>query len=141
MTIPAGTGEAPSRPSAKRRVAAAGALIALVAAVGLAVAGVLREPLRLVLVLVLVIAAVVAGWTALVHRGGRRAAAAAVAVVALAGIVVLLVTGSLLRLALVVGLVLLATAAARVALGHHLAPASGALTALLRVLAGQRPAR
>ncbi len=110
-------------PSAGRRVAAAGAMAALVAAVVLAALGLLRDPLRLPLVLLLIVIAVVAGWTALVRRGGRRVAASAVAVLALAGVIAVLLGGSPLRLALVVGLMLLATAAARVALGHDLATA------------------
>jgi hypothetical protein len=64
-------------PSDRRRFAAAGALIALVAAAGLAAAGLVRESLRLVVVLILVVAPVTAAWPALVHRGWRRAAAVA----------------------------------------------------------------
>jgi diacylglycerol kinase family enzyme len=123
MNDVAGTapGSATAPPSARRRLAAAGALLALVAAVALAATGFLQDPLRLLLALLLVVVAAVAGWTALVHRGGRRVAATAAAVAALIGLVALLVAGSPVLLAIVVGLVLLATAAARAALGHDLA--------------------
>jgi hypothetical protein len=58
----------------------------------------------LLVAVVLIIAAVMAGWTALAHRGAVRALAAAVAVAALLGLGVLLVVGSPLRLAVLVGL-------------------------------------
>jgi diacylglycerol kinase family enzyme len=109
-------------PSAGRRAAAALALVALLAAVVVATVTLLRDPGRLLLALLLVVAAVVAGWTALVNRGGRRVAATALAGLALVGMLVLLI-GSVLELAVLVGLVLLSTVAARVALGHDLAAA------------------
>ena len=59
--------------------------------------------------------------TALVNRGTARTVAAGIAIVALLVLVVMLVFGSPVRLALLVGLVLISTAAARVALGHDLA--------------------
>jgi diacylglycerol kinase family enzyme len=111
-------------PGAGRRAAAAGALIAMLAAVVFVAASLLQNPGGLLLALLLVVIAVVAGWTALVNRGGRRLAAAAVAVLGLIGIVVLLI-GSVVQLTILVGLVLLSTAAARVALGHDLARAPG----------------
>src|SRR5439155_6822030 len=111
-------------PPARRRAAAALALAALLAALVVAAVTFLQDPGRLLLALLLVVVAVVAGWTALVNRGGRRIVTAAVAGLALAGLVVLLI-GSVLQLAVAVGLVLLSTAAARVALGHDLAHAPG----------------
>ncbi|OLL76486.1 Transcription regulator [contains diacylglycerol kinase catalytic domain] [Pseudonocardia sp. Ae168_Ps1] len=119
---PPGAASAPlDPPSAGRRLAAAGALVALLVA-AIVMLSLLRDPLAMVLGLVLVVVTVVAGWTALVNRGTRRVLAAAVAVAALAGTVwVLLLTGSVLRLVSVVVLVLLATAAGRVAIGHDLA--------------------
>ncbi len=113
----------PARPAPTllRRLAAAGALAALLLAIALAVAGFLDDPLRLVVSLLLILAMVMAGWTALVNRGAARAVAAGVSIVALVALVVLLVLGSPVRLALLVGLVLISTAAARVALGHDLA--------------------
>jgi hypothetical protein len=71
MSIAVGNGDRLAPPD-RRRFSAAGALIALVAAAGL-----VRESLRLVVVLILVVAPVTAAWPALVHRGWRRAAAVA----------------------------------------------------------------
>src|SRR3954469_12689059 len=105
------------RPSAARRGAPAGALIALLAAVALAIAGLVRDPLRLVAVVLLVLVAVLAAWTALVHRGAHRMLATAVAAAAVVGVVVLLVSGEPVRLLILVALVALSTAASRVALG------------------------
>jgi diacylglycerol kinase family enzyme len=120
------TGRTPSAPipPLRRRAAAALALAALIAAVVVAAVALVQDPGRLLLASILVAAAVIAGWTALVNRGGRRLAATALAGLALAGMVVLLI-GSVLQLAIALGLVLLSTAAARVALGHDLAHAPG----------------
>src|SRR4051794_29460220 len=106
-----------ARPSAGRRWAAAGALVALLAAVAVAIAGLVSDPLRLVAVVLLVLVAVLAGWTALVHRGGHRILATTVAVAAVVGVIVLLVSGEPIRLLILVVLVALSTAASRVALG------------------------
>ncbi|GEL19770.1 diacylglycerol/lipid kinase family protein [Pseudonocardia asaccharolytica] len=120
--IPSGASSSPPRPSAGRRAAAAAALIALAAAAAVVVAGLVQHPARLPVALLLVFVAVVAAWTALVHRGTRRLVATALAVVALAAVIVLLDVGSLVRIAIVVGLVVVSTAAARVALAHDLSP-------------------
>jgi diacylglycerol kinase family enzyme len=110
-------------PSPGRRVAAAGALLGLAAALLVVVLAVVRNLGLLVLTLGLVALAVVAAWTALVHRGTRRVVAAVVAVVALAGAVLLLLGAtSIVRIALLVALVVASAVAARVALGHDLAP-------------------
>ncbi|WP_405415783.1 diacylglycerol/lipid kinase family protein [Pseudonocardia alni] len=135
MEIPAdvplvGATPAHPAPTPRRRLAAAGALVALVSAVVVAVAGFLDDPVRLPLALLLILAAVMAGWTALVHRGGRRAVAAAVAAAALLGLVVLFVSGSPLRLAVLVALVVLSMAGARLALGHDTADASATARAV-----------
>jgi diacylglycerol kinase family enzyme len=116
-------GATPTRPAptVHRRLAAATALIALPLALALAIDGLLHDPLRLPLAVLLILGAVIAGWTALIHRGAARATAAAAAVVAVLGLAGLLVFGSPLRLAVLVGLVLLATAAAGVALGRDMA--------------------
>jgi diacylglycerol kinase family enzyme len=119
----AGAVAGPARPTVGRRVAAAVALLALVAALVLVVAALLRDPVRLVAGLVLVAVAVMAGWSALVHRGTWRVLAGVVAVAALVAVVVLLLVGSILRIALVVVLVLVSTAAAKVALGRDMAEA------------------
>jgi diacylglycerol kinase family enzyme len=110
-------------PSVGRRLAAAIALLAAVAAVVLTVAAFLRDPLRLVGALVLVLVVVVAGWTALVRRGPGRVIATVVAVLALGALLVLLLAGSLLVMAALAGLLVLAIGMCRVALGRDLAQA------------------
>ncbi|QJY47969.1 diacylglycerol/lipid kinase family protein [Pseudonocardia broussonetiae] len=110
-------------PTAGRRVAAAGALVALLLAITLAVVGFLDDPVRLLVAVVLVTVVAMAGWTALVNRGTPRVIAAVAAGAALLGLVVLLLTGTPLRAAGLIGLVLVSTAAARVALGHDMATA------------------
>jgi hypothetical protein len=92
----------------------------LLAAAVLVIVSLFDNPIRLVAGLALLGLAVMAGWAALVHRGGRRAVAAAVAVLALIGLVLLLPTGSVLRLAVVVALVAISMVAARVALAKDL---------------------
>ncbi|WP_344022914.1 diacylglycerol/lipid kinase family protein [Pseudonocardia kongjuensis] len=124
-------GPSGARPSTRRRLAAALALAALVAAAALVVLALLTDPLAMVAGVLLVVLAVLAGWTALVRRGARRAVAAVVAVAALLSTVgVLLLAGSVLRLVAVVVLVPLATAAARVAIGRDLAPEPSAARAV-----------
>jgi diacylglycerol kinase family enzyme len=119
--------EHPGVPSVGRRVAAAVALLALVVAVVMIVAALLRDPVRLVAALVLVVVAVMAGWTALVHRGPWRVVATVVAVVAIAVVIVLLAAGSLVTMAVLIAVVLLSVVAGRVALGHDLAEAPAGL--------------
>jgi diacylglycerol kinase family enzyme len=106
-----------------RRLAAAGALLALVAAVVVVFLAVVRNVGLLILTLALVTLAVVAAWTALVRRGTHRVVAAVVAVVALVGVVLLLLGAtSIVRIVLLVLLVMAASAAGRVALGHDFVP-------------------
>jgi hypothetical protein len=110
-------------PSATRRIAAAGALLGLVAAIVVVALAAVRNLGLLIVTLALVTLAVVAGWTALVHRGARRVVAGVVAVAALVGAVLLLLgVASILRIVLLVVLVMASAAAARVALGRDLAP-------------------
>ena len=109
------------RPAPIRRLAAATALLALAGAVAVVALSIVSDLGRLVLTLVLVALAVTAAWSALVCRGVRRALAAALAVAALVAAVLLLDVTSLVRIVLVVGLVVLAVAAARVAIGRDLA--------------------
>jgi diacylglycerol kinase family enzyme len=117
-------GDAPDRgaraappPTTRRRLAAAGALLALLAALAVVVAALLHAPGRLVAVLLLTTGAVVAAWTALVHRGVRRLAAATGAGCAVVGVVALLVSRSLPWLVLLLALMAASGAASRVALG------------------------
>lgn len=98
------------------RVAAGVALVAALAALAIAVAGLARDPTRLVLVVAAIVVAVLAGWDALVHRGLRRYLVGALAAVAVVGVVLLLDLQALLRIAVVVALVLGSLAAARYAL-------------------------
>jgi diacylglycerol kinase family enzyme len=98
------------------RWAAVGALLALAAALALVVWALWQHPLRLPFTLLLILVAVLAAWTALVHRGAVRIAAVVVAAAALVGVVVLLDVGSVVLLVCVVACAALATAAARVAL-------------------------
>jgi diacylglycerol kinase family enzyme len=76
----------------------------------------------------LIVMAMAAAWTALVHRGIRKVLAATVAVAALVAIVALPDVRSFLLLATVVGLVVLSTAAARVAIGRNPATVTGTRT-------------
>jgi hypothetical protein len=87
-------------------------------------AGLLNHPLRLPLALIALCIALMAAWTALVHHGTRRVLAGVVAVVALVGLVALLDLRSIVRIIVVIGLVLVSAAAARVALAHDLAAAT-----------------
>jgi diacylglycerol kinase family enzyme len=114
----------PPRPTVGRRIAAVVALLALVAALVMVVAALLRDPIRLAATLILVVLAVMAGWSALVHRGTWRVLATVVAVAALVAVVVLLLAGSIVRMALVVVLMLVSAAAAKVALGHDMVETS-----------------
>jgi diacylglycerol kinase family enzyme len=98
------------------RFAAAAALMAALGAVVIAVAGLVREPVKLALVVAAVVLAVLAGWDALVHRGIRRYGAAAIVAGALVGAVLLLDLHAVLRIVGVVVLVMASLAAARVAL-------------------------
>jgi len=112
------------RPSVGRRAAAAAGLLAAVGALALVVAGLFNSPLRLGLAVIALCVALMAAWIALVNHGTRRVLAGVVAVVALIGLVALFDLGSIVRISLVVGLVLVSTAAARVALARDLAPAA-----------------
>jgi diacylglycerol kinase family enzyme len=105
------------RPSAGRRLAAAAALGALLVALVVVAAALLHQPGRLLAVLLLTMAAVLAAWTALVHRGARRITAGVVAGCATVGVVVLLLSGSLPRLVLLLGLMAASAAGTRTALG------------------------
>jgi len=118
MTIESG-----DRPiSFGRRAAAALALLAFAGAVAVVVAGLARHPVMLPLALVLLAFAVAAGWSALVRRGVWRVVAATVAVAALVTITLLPDTMPFVLLAVVIGLVVLSTGAAGVAIGRDLVP-------------------
>lgn len=102
------------QPTASRRLAALAALaLAAVVAVG-ALVLVVREPVRLLVVIGLLAGLVVALWFALTRSGGLRAAAGAVAGACLAGTVAVLLRGA--PVVVLSGLALLAVA---VALGRY----------------------
>ena len=129
---PPGTG-----PSASRRWAAGGAVLAAVAALVVVVIALWGDLGWLVVAVVALLVAVAAGWAALVHRGTTRVVASIVAVLALIGLVVALLRAvSLVELVLVVVLLALSGSAARYALGHDLA--ADPLGASARVAPAQR---
>ena len=110
------------RPSASRRWAAGGALLAAVAALVAVVIALWGDLVWLVIAVVALLLAVMAGWAALVHRGTTRVVASIVAILALIGLVIALLRAvSLLELVLVAVLLALSGSAARYALGHDLA--------------------
>lgn len=111
----------PESTSLARRVCAVLALAALATAVIVVVVTLVRDPLELVAALVLLSLVAVGGWAALVRRGWRRVVLAIVAVAALVGITFLPDLRTFVVLALLVGLLLLAAIATRVAIGHDLA--------------------
>jgi diacylglycerol kinase family enzyme len=116
----------------RRRLAAVAALVVGAATALLAVAIVVTEFPRGLLVVACVALAAAAGWYGLLRRGAARTAGLAAAGLALAAIVVLLVAGgSLLAQAFVLAGVLITLAAARTGLKAHVD--------LLRVAPPQRP--
>lgn len=122
---PGGARAAP-RPAPSPRAAAAVALLCLPAALAVVVWSLMRNPLQLVLGLVLIAVAVLAAWTALVHHGVARLLATLAAVVALAATVALPEARVAAVIAALTGLAALSTATAGFAIGHDLAPVTGA---------------
>ncbi|WP_326834621.1 diacylglycerol kinase family protein [Amycolatopsis rhabdoformis] len=108
-------------PSLARRACALGALLALAAAIVVVVVAAVRSPWQLVLAVVLLVIATIAAWAALVRHGLARVVLAIVAVVALLAIIALPELRTYVVLPLVIGLMVLAALAARVAIGHDLA--------------------
>ena len=100
----------------RTRCAAGASLAAALGAAAIVVAGLVREPVRLPLVLAAVVLALLAGWDAMVHRGVRRYVAGAIAAGALISGVLLFDLHALWRVLGVIVLVLASLAAARVAL-------------------------
>ncbi|KAA9163604.1 diacylglycerol kinase [Amycolatopsis acidicola] len=110
------------RPSVTRRVCAALALVAALAALGTAIGALARHPVQLVIAVVLVLIAVGAAWAALVGRGARRVFAGVLALVALAGILLLPDLRAFLLMIVVIALCAASGALARIAFAHDLAP-------------------
>jgi diacylglycerol kinase family enzyme len=107
---------------APRRLAAILALLAPVALLAVSVAVLLRRPLLVLVAVVCVGTGVGAAAFAITRTGLQRAAAAALAVLALGTAIVLqlVAVGSLLGLLLVVGLIVVAGATTKFALGRDL---------------------
>jgi diacylglycerol kinase family enzyme len=127
--------------SLARRVSAVVALLVPLALLAVVVVALLRRPLVLVAAAVCVSVAVSAAAFAVTRTGLLRAGAAALAVVALVAAVIFLVVvaGGLLVVALLVGLALVGTAAARYALGRDLASLKHAPTPGNPVAPAARP--
>ncbi|ASR35284.1 hypothetical protein BAY61_10075 [Prauserella marina] len=103
---------------------AAVAIATALAALGVTIAFIADSPVRVVLAVVLLAVAVSGSWAALVNRGARRLLACSVAVVTLLSLLALPGPRTYLVLMVVIGLCLLSTAAARVALAGEVGSAS-----------------
>jgi diacylglycerol kinase family enzyme len=110
--------EVATRPTAGERVSAVGALVSLVAAVGLSLVGIVVHWLAVLIVAVGLLICVTSGWYVVSRRGVRRVIALVVVVLALAGIIAGLVFADInwLLLLLVAVLAVLSVLAARHAL-------------------------
>lgn len=118
------TGSSIARVPPRRRLAALGALLSLLAALVVVVVALRGDLGRALVVLVLLLAAVGLAWSAATHRGPSRLTATALAVLGVGAAVVVVLTSDthgLLVLPLVV-LVAASVSMTRVALGHD--PAS-----------------
>ena len=118
------TGSSIARVPPRRRLAALGALLSVLAALVVVLIALWGDLGRALVVLVLLLAAVGLAWSAATHRGPSRLGAAALALVGLAAAVAVVLTSDahgLLVLPLVV-LVAASVSMTRVALGHD--PAS-----------------
>jgi diacylglycerol kinase family enzyme len=118
---PAATTGTP-RPPMLRRLAAAGALLAFFGAIAILAWGLARHPVQLPISLILLFITLASAWSALVNRGLLRVFCTVIALVALFLILVLPDARSYAIFASVVGLMLVATTAARYAIGHDLVP-------------------
>jgi diacylglycerol kinase family enzyme len=112
----------PAVPFLARWACAVLALTALITAVIVVVVTLVRDPVQLVVAIALLAVAVIAGWAALVRRGWQRWLLAGTAVLALVALAFLPDLRTFVVLAVVIGLVLVAGIASRVALGSDLAP-------------------
>ena len=102
-----------------RRLAAAGALLFLFAALVLALIVVVQEFPQGLAVLGLVCVAVVAGWYGILRRGAARIAGLALGAVALTAAVLIVVNDRAIEVALIVGGVLAAGACAKAAVSQR----------------------
>ena len=107
------------RPSVRRRVAAAIALVAFALAIVFVVVIFLQRPILLPVIVIALMITVVSGWVALVSRGGRRWAFAAVALTVLVALLVFLGLESLVGGAVLLVLIVVTNLAARIAFGYE----------------------
>src|SRR6202167_3962810 len=132
-----------NRPSADRRVAAAVSLLALVAAAGLLLIGVVVHLAAVLLALACLLICVIAGWYVVSRRGFARAVAAVVMVAALGGLATGLAFANLNLLALVLVIVVsaMSVVSARYALRARPAGSAGSAADRARLSAAARPRR
>jgi diacylglycerol kinase family enzyme len=130
-------------PSAGRRAAAAVALLALVAAAGLLLAGVVAHLGAVLLALVCMLICVVAGWYVVSRRGFTRAAGAVVMVAAVGGLATGLAFANLhlVALVLVITLSAVSVVSARYALRAKPARSAGPAADRASLSAAARPRR
>ena len=131
------------RPPAGRRVAAAVSLLALAAAAGLLLIGVVVHLGAVLLALACLLICVIAGWYVVSRRGFARAVAALVMVAALGGLATGLVFANLNLLALVLVIVVsaMSVVSARYALRARPAGSAGSAADRARLSAAARPRR
>jgi diacylglycerol kinase family enzyme len=131
------------RPPAGRRVAAAVSLVALLAAAGLLLAGVVVHLGAVLIALAGLLIFVIAGWYVVSRRGLVRAIGAVAMVVALGGLATGLAFANLNLVALVLVIVLsvVSVVSARYALGARAAGAAGTAADKARLTATTRPRR
>ena len=131
------------RPPAGRRVAAAVSLLALVAAAGLLLTGVVVHLGAVLLALACLLICVIAGWYVVSRRGFARAVAAVVMVAALGGLATGLAFANLNLLALVLVIVVsaISVVSARFALRARPAGSAGSAADPARLSAAARPRR
>src|ERR1700683_906362 len=132
-----------NRPSADRRVAAAVSLLALVAAAGLLLIGVVVHLAAVLLALGCLLICVIAGWYVVSRRGFARAVAAVVMLAALGGLATGLAFANLNLLALVLVIVVsaMSVVSARSALRARPAGSAGSAADRARLSAAARPRR
>jgi diacylglycerol kinase family enzyme len=132
-----------NRPPAGRRVAAAVSLLALVAAAGLLLIGVVVHLGAVLLALVCLLICVIAGWYVVSRRGFVRAVAAVVMVAALGGLATGLAFANLNLVALVLVIVVsvVSVASARYALRAKPARSAGSAADPARLSAAARARR
>ena len=131
------------RPSAGGRAAAAVSLLALVAAAGLLLAGVVVHLGAVLLALAGLFICVIAGWYVVSRRGFVRAAGIVVMVAALGGLATGLAFANLnlVALILVIAASAVSVVSARYALRAKMAGAAGSAAAQARLTTAARPGR